>query len=66
MRPGLENDGPKKYQAHFNRLIKKREELNSAIAKDDSQGPGYEFGFSSNWYYAMVAFMAAQIIQHQI
>ena len=51
MRPGFESDGFKKYQAalanpRFDRLIEKIEELNRAIARDESLGAGFELGHS--------------------
>ena len=51
MHPGFQSDGFKKYQAamnneHFNKLIEKIEELNRAIAKDESLGSGFELGHS--------------------
>ena len=51
MRPGFESEGFKKYQAalanpRFDRLIEKIEELNRAIAKDESLGSGFELGHS--------------------
>ena len=51
MRPGFESDGFKKYQAalanpRFDRLIEKIEELNRAIARDESLGSGFELGHS--------------------
>ncbi len=51
MRPGFQSEGFKKYQAalgneHFNKLIEKIEELNQAIAKDESLGSGFELGHS--------------------
>ncbi len=51
IRPGFQSDGFKKYQAalanpRFDRLIEKVEELNRAIAKDESLGSGFELGHS--------------------
>ena len=51
IRPGFQSDGFKKYQAalanpRFDRLIEKVEELNRAIAKDESLGSGVELGHS--------------------
>lgn len=51
MRPGFQSDGFKKYQAgianpRFDRLIEKVEELNRAIAKDETLGSGFELGHS--------------------
>ena len=51
MRPGFQSEGFKKYQAglanpRFDRLIEKVEELNRAIAKDESLGSGFELGHS--------------------
>lgn len=51
MRPGFQSDGFTKYQAalanpRFDRLIEKVEELNRAIAKDESLGTGFELGHS--------------------
>lgn len=51
MRPGFQSAGFKKYQAalanpRFDRLIGKVEELNRAIAMDESLGSGFELGHS--------------------
>ena len=51
MRPGFQSEGFKKYQTglanpRFDRLIEKVEELNRAIAKDESLGSGFELGHS--------------------
>ena len=51
MRPGFQSEGFKKYQAamaneRFDRLIEKIEDLNRAIAKDESLGSGFELGHS--------------------
>lgn len=51
MKPGFKTDGFKKYQKllnnkHFDNLIEVVEELNKAIAKDDSLGEGFELGHS--------------------
>ena len=51
MRPGFRSEGFMKYQEvlsnpRFDRLIEKVEELNQAIAKDDSLGTGFELGHS--------------------
>ena len=51
MHPGFKSEGFQKYQAamanpRFDRLIEKIEDLNRAIAKDESLGTGFELGHS--------------------
>lgn len=51
MHPGFKSEGFQKYQAamaspRFDRLIEKVEDLNRAIAKDESLGTGFELGHS--------------------
>ena len=51
MHPGFRSEGFQKYQAamaspRFDRLIEKIEDLNRAIAKDESLGTGFELGHS--------------------